>query len=203
MHTVLFSLKRADQRSLRFQRALLEPFGITPARCDMLFVILTAGNQLGSSRCMLQSAIRRGLGVTAVTVCKMLRALEKSKFVTRKREIAKDKRQVLVVLTRKALKLLRRVDRQIVRPGCLWFALHVTLGMTGENVGTLKFWLDRLREGWGDGARFHFPWCDRTLFPRKPRGSRTPPHDHHVPFQPRPTTGVLPSRVGVEPTTPT
>lgn len=197
MHTVMFSIKRADQRSLRLQRGLLEPFGITPARYDMLFVILTAGNHLGSTRCILQSAIRRALGVTAVTTCKMLRALEKSKFVTRKREIAKDKRQVLVVLTRKALRLLRRVDRQIVRPGCLWLALHATLGMTGENVGTLKFWLDRLREGLRDGARFHFPWCDRTLFPRRRWGAV-----HQVPFQPIPMAGGPPSR-GATPMTPT
>lgn len=174
MHTVLFSLKRADQRSLRLQRWLLEPLGITPARYDMLFVVLKAGNHLGERRCMLQSEIRRALGVTAVTVCKMLQALEKSKFVTRTREISKDKRQVLVVLTRKALKLLRRVDRRIVRPGYLWIALHTTLGMTGEAVGTLKFWLDRLRRGFSDGATFHFPWCDRTLYPR--RSWRFRPH---------------------------
>ncbi len=174
MHTVLFSLKRADQRSLRLQRRLLEPFGITPARCDMLFVVLRAGNQLGDRRCMLQSEIRRALGVTAVTVCKMLQALEKSKFVTRTREISKDKRQVLVVLTRKAMKLLRRVDRRVVRPGYLWVALHAALGMTGEGVGTLRFWLDRLRNGLRDGATFHFPWCDRTLFPQ--RSWRMNPH---------------------------
>lgn len=163
MHTVLFSLKRAEQRSRGFQRWLLEPFGTTPARYDMLFVILKAGNRLEDSRCMLQSALRRALGVTAATVCKMLRALGKSRFVTRRREIAKDKRQVLVVLTRKALQLLRRVDRQIVRAGYLWLALHTILGMTGENVGTLHFWLDRLRKGFRDGAKFHFPSSDRTV----------------------------------------
>jgi DNA-binding MarR family transcriptional regulator len=120
----------------------------------MLFAI-----QLRTPRgSMLQSILRRKLGVTAATVSKMIRALEQLGFVRRRRWESGDKRQIWVELTRKASKLLRRIDRQIVRPGRFFTALYGALGFVGANVGTLKDFLDTLRTGLGDRAQLYFPW---------------------------------------------
>jgi DNA-binding MarR family transcriptional regulator len=165
MHTVMFSIKRADQACIAWQRRCLAPFGITPARYLLLFTILKAGVDVETTRWMYQSSIRRALGVTAATVSKMVQALERDGFLKRTRSFIRDKRQVLVELTRKARGLLRRVDRQVIRPGRVWTALYTTLFVIGE-VGTVKFLLDHLRARFGDRATFTFPWCNRTLFPR-------------------------------------
>ena len=165
MHTVIFSIKRADQRLIAFQRELLEPYGITPARYLMMFVIWKSGGQVGSSNWLFQSVLRRKLGVTAATVSKMLRALEETHFVKRTYQYANDRRQVVVQLTQKALCLLGRVEREVIEPGKVWFALHTILGMTGKEVDVIKHLMDVLRRGLHDGAKFFFQWCDRTLYP--------------------------------------
>ena len=69
MDRLSHQLKRADQRMLAYQRLLLTPFGITPARYTMLYVVLRNGMELGAKRrTMNQSKLRRSLGVTAPTV---------------------------------------------------------------------------------------------------------------------------------------
>src|SRR6516162_7604577 len=60
MHAVAFSLHRADQRMLALQRALLAPFGITPARYLMMLVLFRVG--MGEMRMLRQSDLRRELG---------------------------------------------------------------------------------------------------------------------------------------------
>jgi DNA-binding MarR family transcriptional regulator len=160
MHTVFFTIKRADQTCIARQREWLAPFGISPARYDLLFVIRTEGVSW-----MFQSSIRRALGVRASTISKMVAALERDGFVRRFRSFV-DKRQVRVELTRKARGLLRRVDRKVIRPGVVWFALYLALYLGGE-VGTVKFLLDDLRKKFLDRASFYFPWCGRTLFPNR------------------------------------
>jgi DNA-binding MarR family transcriptional regulator len=120
-----------------------------------------------------QSDLRRELGVTAATVSKMVRALEKLGLVGRIRAVSTDRRQVHLTLTEMAKKLLRAIQRRVIGPGYLWLAIYSALSFDhtcdGQDVGALKSHLDRFRREWGDRAKLYFPWCDRTLSPKKPR----------------------------------
>src|SRR5579859_5349878 len=102
MHAILFSLKRAYHGTLSVTRPALARLGLTPARFDLLYIVATW--PLNSKR---QSDLRRELGVTAPTVCRMLKSLEELGLVTRARE-GRDTRQRFVALTRKGLWHFRR-----------------------------------------------------------------------------------------------
>ncbi len=164
MHTFFFTLRRADLCSLRFQRELLKELGITPARYLMLFVIATRGLPFGeTSRFMIQSDIARALGVSRMTVSVMLRALEENGFVTRTRQEWRDRRQIIVRLTPRAVTLLKDVHRALIRTGVVWCAVY-SIDPTGRKVGGTKYWLDDFRKKFEDTATFRYPWCDRTLY---------------------------------------
>ena len=168
MHPVPFYLKRAHLCSLAVLRRLLTPFGITPARYDMLHVIANTNLWHGKkSHWVYQSDIWRALGVTPTTVCKMLRALERLGFVRRTRSIVRDRRQVIVELTRKARGLLRHVLRDVINPGVIWFAVYSAFAMNGKDVQEFKGYLDMLRYRFHDRATFLYRWCTRTTSLRK------------------------------------
>jgi DNA-binding MarR family transcriptional regulator len=155
MHSLLFGMKRADQCSRALQRRLLGPFGITPARYDMLFVIFQV-RVYKRFRSIFQSHLRRQLGVTAPTTSKMARALERLGFITRKRERFGDRRQILIELTEKGISLLRRVRKEVIDPGILWLALYTAMS-TEQSMGSLAFFIEKFRAGCRDPARFYFP----------------------------------------------
>lgn len=167
MHHVLCSIKRAGLLSLAMQRKWLAPFGITPARYEMLFVIANTNAWMKKYHYVHQSDIWLMLGVTRVTVSKMLRALETLGFVRRERSVVSDRRQVIVRLTQKARGLLRRVARHIIRPGQVFLAIYSIFGMRDHDVGMFASYLIELRERFNDTARFHYPWCDLTTQPKR------------------------------------
>ncbi|HEX4445732.1 MAG TPA: MarR family transcriptional regulator, partial [Polyangiaceae bacterium] len=78
MHTVFFGLKRAHHATLGLTRHVLKRLGLTAARFDMLFALKPC--RLG----MLQSRLRRLLGVSRTTVSRMLASLEQLGLLTRK-----------------------------------------------------------------------------------------------------------------------
>jgi DNA-binding MarR family transcriptional regulator len=172
MHTVAFSLHRADQRMLALQRALLARFDITPARYLMMLVILRVGMSCGSESTMRQSKLWRKLGVSRVTVSIMVRALEELGLV-RRHKAAHDRRQIDVTLTAKGSALLRRIDKKVIRPGIVWMAVYSIFAMDGGKLGALHYHLDKMRGALFDPAEFYYAWCDRTLFPE--RRWKTPP----------------------------
>jgi DNA-binding MarR family transcriptional regulator len=174
MHTVAFSLHRADQRMLALQRNLLARFGITPARYLMMLVISLSYFSCGSEPVMRQSDLRKELGVTRVTVSIMVRALEKLGYVRRIRALSNDRRQIDVLLTPKGSALLRRVERKIIKPGIVWMAVYSIFRMDGGRLGALHYYLEELRRAFFDPAHFYFPWCNRTLF-RERRWKMPPP----------------------------
>ena len=169
MHHILASLKRASLLSLAQQREWLAPYGITPARYEMLFVISHTDAWLGKVHFCRQSDIWRQLGVSPVTVSKMLRALEKLGFVRRARSIARDRRQVYVELTRKARGLLRKVHQRVIRPGVVFVAICSIFANKERDVGMFTVYLDFIRERFHDPATFHYPWCDLTTHPNRLR----------------------------------
>jgi DNA-binding MarR family transcriptional regulator len=167
MDRLSHQLKRADQRMLAYQRLLLTPFGITPARYTMLYAIFRRGMDLGAKRRVMdQSDLRRSLGVTAPSVSVMVRSLEALGLVERRKWLANDRRQIMVILTLKAMRLLRRIDRRIIRPGVLWIAARTLLG-GADKLGAILWWLEKLRAGLRDSARFAYPPNPRTLFPER------------------------------------
>ena len=167
MDELSHQLKRADQRMLAYQRLLLAPFGITPARYTMLYVVLRNGMELGAKRrTMNQSKLRRSLGVTAPTVSVMVRSLEALGLVERRKWVDNDRRQVMVILTLKAMRLLRRIDRRIIRRGILWIAARTLLG-GADKLGAVLWWLSKLCVGLRDSATFEYRPNLRTLFPER------------------------------------
>jgi len=77
MHFVPFAFKRAHYTSLAVTRDLAHKFGLTPARFDFFACVRKLG------RNNFQAAVARALGVSEVTVSRMVRALEKRGLVRR------------------------------------------------------------------------------------------------------------------------
>ncbi|MBC7018091.1 MarR family winged helix-turn-helix transcriptional regulator, partial [Salmonella enterica] len=93
MHRIFFSIKRVHLRVIEIGKGMLAEFGLTPARFDMLRVVL-AHEPHG----LLQSRLRALLGVSGATVSRMLKALEELGFVTRT-PFHRDRRNLLIELT--------------------------------------------------------------------------------------------------------
>ena len=167
MHPIPFSLKRAHHSSLAKQRKWLAEYGITPARYDLLVVIASTNAWLKKVHFVHQSQLWRELGVTPAVVCKMLCALEKLRLVRRKRSKGADRRQVNVELTRKARGLLNRIQKFVIRPGIVWFALYHAFGTRNADVRTFNSLLETFRKSFEDAATFLYPWCRRTTHPKR------------------------------------
>jgi len=155
MHAIFFGMKRAYQRSLAIARPLVARFGLTSARFDMLYVIEDHQGRV------LQSHLRRILGVTAPTVSKMLRSLELLGLITR-RPCPLDRRQRLVELTREGLKRIRRAIGENITLGAVDFAVECALSAVGGDafveIDTFESMLRRVRKAYHDGATLHYPW---------------------------------------------
>lgn len=111
MHPLHFGLKRAHQRVLGFAWQILAPFGITPARLDMLQAI----DRLGEPPT--QNELARALGVTRQTTSEMLGALQRQGLVEREEGALRGRRCNFVMLTDVARALLARVFAVLVRSG--------------------------------------------------------------------------------------
>src|SRR6266567_4827289 len=68
MNSTLFSIKRGFLRTVHFGRKVLEPFGLTPARFDILYLLRDGWRR--------QSQIWRRLGLHPSTVCRVMVRLE-------------------------------------------------------------------------------------------------------------------------------
>jgi DNA-binding MarR family transcriptional regulator len=108
MHNIPFALKRTFHGFLRITRPWFRHFSLTPARFDMLYAIQHRGRD-----CMLQSEIRRILGVTAPTVSRMLDSLVDLGFVVRTPDPL-DRRERIIVITSQGWAILRRAIRETI-----------------------------------------------------------------------------------------
>jgi DNA-binding MarR family transcriptional regulator len=169
MDTFGFILKRADQRMLAFQRALLKPYfeehRLTPGRYLILFVIQTVGFPTHKhGKVLSQSQIVRELGVTKVTVSKALKSMESLGLIRRESQFP-GRRKKDVYITDLGRQLLRMVEEEFIRPGIVWIAVLTALGGRREKLGGVAYWLDEMRRRFLDGAEFLFPETPRELFP--------------------------------------
>jgi DNA-binding MarR family transcriptional regulator len=165
MNAMFFGVKRAHHGILRVTRKRLAPSGLTPARFDMLWTLMRYGEPDGQCRPtpLTQSRLRRKLGVTASTVCRMLQSLEALGFV--RREVAtEDRRQRYVVLTNKTFAWLRSTRTALLRAAQRLLDRALSFGQPRDreqcsgHMCVLEDYLDGMRARFGDTAARIYPW---------------------------------------------
>jgi DNA-binding MarR family transcriptional regulator len=167
MHAAFFSLKRAFHGFLRVARRPLACLGLTPARFDMLYVVLESGRGCG------QSHLRRKLGVSAPTVSRMLGSLEALGWVVRERALL-DRRERVVSLTYAGKCRIQAAYDELIGSGAAELALDCGLAfpkqherrLCGAARRTLARLLQCVRSQFGDTARLAYdkppPWVRPT-----------------------------------------
>lgn len=162
MDTTFFNLKRAHHRTLAAARKLLAPFGITPARYDLLRTVYEY-DEVG---CMEQHTLLRILGVSAPTVSRMLKSLVQLGLVLHYR-LEEYPRMKAVDLTEKAKELLARIERELYTWNLPAFMSQLSLDpfcakMPGPRVLMLITLLGCIRAFFGDPERLD-PYDPDTL----------------------------------------
>jgi DNA-binding MarR family transcriptional regulator len=162
MHNVFFGFKRAHHATLGLTRNNLKRMGLTAARFDMLFALKDA--RLG----MLQSRLRRLLGVSRTTVSRMLASLEQLGLLTRKVSWS-DRRTRDVHLTPRGRASIVSAHRRLTRSGWAQLALDTALGTDGafrwyregdsiQATALIDGLLGQVRRVFGDRATLVYPW---------------------------------------------
>jgi DNA-binding MarR family transcriptional regulator len=168
VHAIFFGLKRAHHGAVRIARAPLATLGLTAARFDLLYAVRESRNGI------VQSKLRRVLGVCRATVSRMLLSLEQLGFVRRK-VLPRDRRKRVVELTALGRKRIVRAHRELTRSG--WANLAVDSALCGE--GSSYGWYDevdcmmatdeldallgRIRHAFYDHATLDYPWRPEDL----------------------------------------
>lgn len=158
MHTSFFEMKHAHLSALRITRKETAVVDLTPARLDMLRVVLERSGE------MLQSSLRRLLGVSNSVISIMVRALERAGFVVRE-PCREDRRTFWVRLTLQARYALRRVFYGAVTEGFLELTLisafakdHFPHRGWERVVNDLEAKLHLMRAAFGLGSTDYNPW---------------------------------------------
>jgi DNA-binding MarR family transcriptional regulator len=154
MHFMAFAFKRAHYTSLRLGRQYAKPFGLTPARFDMLYAIRRDKNRS-------QAFLSRTLGVAGVTVSRMLGKLEKLGFVRRGERRWPDRRIKRVRITKLGRRHLYLVLRKLKRWPMQFAFMRVVTCETGfsrflalDDAHSLVTGITRRL---GDRASIHYP----------------------------------------------
>jgi len=163
MHRVFFSVKRVHLRIVEVGKGLLRRFHLTPARFDMMRIVLVHGTDG-----VLQSRIRELLGVSATTVSRMLLSLEELGFIAR-HEWEHDARQLIVTLTELGKKRVTEAMEALVERGAAERMARrgVDFDATAA-VPRLRVFqraLASMRRIYGDQAAFVDPWRTDPLVP--------------------------------------
>jgi DNA-binding MarR family transcriptional regulator len=162
MHNVFFGFKRAHHATLGLTRNILKRMGLTAARFDMLYAL--KDSRLG----MLQSRLRRLLGVSRTTVSRMLASLEQLGLLTRRLSWS-DRRTREVLLTPRGRASIVFAHRRLTRSGWAQLALDSALGTYGayrwyregdstKATALIDGLLGQIRRVFGDRATLVYPW---------------------------------------------
>jgi DNA-binding MarR family transcriptional regulator len=166
MNAMFFGTKRAYHGILRVTRRRLAPSGLTPARFDLLWSVMRYGERDRECVCktqLTQSGLRRKLGVTASTVCRMLKSLEALGFVRRKVAL-EDRRQRIVELSNRAFAWLRSTRTTLLRAAQRLVDRALSFGQPRDrdacsgHMCVLEDYLDGMRARFGDTAARIYPW---------------------------------------------
>ena len=139
MTPAFFELKHGHLSALRLSRVFTRDWGITPARLDVLRVLVEA------RRLLKQHEVQRRLNALKSVLSVMVRALEEEGFVRRTR-CPTDRRTFFIALTEKGKWVLRKIYFQAMTAGLLPLAL-MSIFSTPENRAPLSTWrvaLDRI-----------------------------------------------------------
>jgi DNA-binding MarR family transcriptional regulator len=163
MHRVLFSVKRVHLRIVEVSKCLVRRFGLTPARFDMMRIVL-----LHSPGGVAQKKIRALLGVSAATVSRMLVSLEKLAFVERK-EWHHDARNLIVTLTDLGKTRVTDAMSALVDSGVAERMARRGVDFEPKAavpwLRVLQRALASMRRIYGDDAAFVDPWRTDPLVP--------------------------------------
>jgi DNA-binding MarR family transcriptional regulator len=158
VHRIFFSIKMVHLRVIEIGKAMLEEYGLTPARFDMLRVVFAHEHGV------LQSRMIALLGVSGATVSRMLKALEELGFVTRT-PYERDRRNLFIELTNYGWTVLDQAMISILGMGNARELAR--RGVTGrayaddaadEKLGVLQGLLSKMRKAYDDRALFIDPW---------------------------------------------
>ena len=176
MHASFFAIKRVHLRVLAVTRPIIKNYGLTPARFDMLRIVLLHPDGIA------QATVRWLLGVSAPTVSRMLKSLQQLGFVERERDVA-DGRCLIVRLTprgrvavRMALEMTivnREADRTAARGVAgntratpkSFEEIDNTIANGRERLEALDTLLDSMRIAFEDPAPFRHPWRAAPFMP--------------------------------------
>jgi DNA-binding MarR family transcriptional regulator len=167
MHRVFFSVKRVHLRIVEVSKRLVTRFGLTPARFDMMRILL-----VHAPAGVAQAKIRALLGVSAATVSRMLVSLEKLGFIVRDRW-AYDARCLIVELTELGKQRVTDATAALVEPpnGVAKAERMAQRGVDFEpkvavpRLRVLQRALASMRRTYGDDAAFTDPWRTESLDP--------------------------------------
>jgi DNA-binding MarR family transcriptional regulator len=165
MHAIVFGTKRAFHGALRVMRKPLLSMGLTAARFDLMSALAFChGVERRYGVPMLQSELRRTLGVSASVVSRMLRSLEALGLVVRRRLEFCDRRQREVSLTERGLACIREARRALLRAVGRVVCTAICFGKQRDadrrfyHLAMLESYLSALRTEFGDGATLYYPW---------------------------------------------
>ena len=158
MDALFFNLKRAHHGSLRFGHAVTKEFGLTPARFDLLFALKQHRDEHPLP--MTQLELRGILGVSAPTVSRMLRCLERLALVWRGPRRDNTRR---VALTSRGRMLIRRAAKRILYSGLARRTADRAIRRFRKaddfmRRGSIDEKLRAIRRFFGDVATLYYPW---------------------------------------------
>jgi DNA-binding MarR family transcriptional regulator len=159
-------MKRGYLRGVSFARKLLEPYGLTPARFDVLFTLRKAWKH--------QSAICKELGLHPSTVSKLMKKIDD--VLVYRHYDEENRREVIVRLSSAGRRILEAVALALVDNGALdaymgWVVAGPNRHQAKRSVAVLNFEeaLLRVRRALLDSARLLY------VFDPEEHDDRVPP----------------------------
>jgi DNA-binding MarR family transcriptional regulator len=161
MHRIFFSIKRAHLRIVEVSRKMVEKFEITPARFDMMRIVM-----LHEPDGLTQKKICALLGVSGATVSRMLKSLEVLGFV-RRTPWRHDRRYLVVSLTKLGHERVDGAVRALIETGVAddmaCRGVDVDPDAAIPRLRVLQRALSFMRRSYKDAAAFIDPWRTASL----------------------------------------
>ncbi len=162
MDQIFFGLKRAFHRTLRVGEELTAEYGLTPARFDLLMAMKN-WHHTSMGMPLSQRILRDTLGVSAATLSRMLRSLEKLWLVWRGPREGSLKSSRELRLTPRGFLLIRRAAHRLYHNGRARRIIDRAMrwGPKRDDFEHRE-WLDdmlhQIRTSLGDLAWHSYPW---------------------------------------------